>query len=133
MKKMKGFLAAAVPAQMTIRRRCKKRWRRVLAVNTDRCGRVIISLARQWACLMEARMATGDILEACAREMFVLADNKKGVTSTMYTHAVFILSQVWIHGERLRRWHNSRNQIGHEGERANKSGGVRTSSFLFSG
>lgn len=48
----------------------------------------------------------------------------------MYGCAVSILSQVWIHGEELRRWHNLDSQIGTEGEKANESGGVLNPAVL---
>ena len=70
--------------------------------------------AERWARLMEGRMANGDTLEACADEASSLADNE-GITGFMYGCAVSILSQVWIHGEQLRRWHNLETRIGQRG------------------
>jgi hypothetical protein len=45
-------------------------------------------------------------------------------------NAVLILSLCWKYGEKLRRWHNLDTQIGNEGEKANKSGGVLNPAML---
>ena len=121
----KGALAAA-PEKMTLRD--EKGWKKAVATNTDGYGGGVISFAERWARLMEGRMANGDTLEACADEVSSLANN--GITGFMYGCAVSILSQVWVHGEQLRRWHNLKTQIGHEGEKANASGGVLNPALL---
>ena len=90
---------------------------------------LMLKFAERWARLMEGRMANGDTLEACADEASSLADNE-GITGFMYGCAVTILSQIWIHGEQLRRWHNLKTQIGNEGEKANENGGVLNPAFL---
>lgn len=118
---------AAAPEKMTLRD--KEGWEKTVAANTDGYGGGVISFAERWARLMEGRMANGDTLEACAQEASSLADNE-GITGFMYGCAVSILSQVWIHGEELRRWHNLKTQIGHEGEKANESGGVLNPALL---
>jgi len=122
---LKGALAAA-PEKMTLRD--EKGWKKAVATNTDGYGGGVISFAERWARLMEGRMANGDTLEACADEVSSLANN--GITGFMYGCAVSILSQVWVHGEQLRRWHNLKTQIGHEGEKANASGGVLNPALL---
>jgi len=123
---LKGALAVA-PEKMTLRD--EEGWKKSVAANTDGYGCGVISFAERWARLMEGRMANGDTLEACADEDSSLADNE-GITGFMYGAAVSILSQVWIHGEQLRRWHNLKTQIGHEGEKANESGSVLNPAFL---
>ena len=123
---LKGALAAA-PRKMTLRD--EEGWKKSVAANTDGYGGGVISFAERWARLMEGRMANGDTLEACADEASSLADNE-GITGFMYGAAVSTLSQVWIHGEQLRRWHNLKTQIGHEGEKANESGGVLNPALL---
>jgi len=117
---LKGALTVA-PKKMTLRD--EEGWKKSVAANTDGYGGGVISFAERWARLMEGRMANGDTLEACADEAFSLADNE-GITGFMYGAAVSILSQVWIHGEQLRRWHNLKTQIGHEGEKTKESGGM---------
>lgn len=123
---LKGALAAA-PEKMTLRD--EEGWKKAVAANTDGYGGGIISFAERWARLMEGRMTNGDTLEACAEEASSLANNE-GITGFMYGRAVSILSQVWIHGEQLRRWHNLKTQIGNEGEKANESGGVLNPALL---
>ena len=116
-----------VPEKMTFRD--EEGWKKTVAANTDDYGGGVMSFAERWARLMEGRMANGDTLEACAEDASSLADNK-GITGFMYGAAVSILSQVWVHGEQLRRWHNLKTQIGHEGEKANASGGVLNPALL---
>ena len=41
-----------------------------------------------------------------------------------------MLSQVWEHGEELRRWHNLDTQIHDEGEKANDEGSVLNPALL---
>lgn len=78
---------------------------------------------------MEGRIAKGETVAVCAKEMSHLADTE-GITGFMYGCAVSILSQVWVHGEELRRWHNIETQIKDEGEKANESGGVLNPALL---
>ncbi len=99
---LKGALAAA-PEKMTLRD--EEGWKKAVAANKDGYGGGVMSFAERWARLMEGRMANGDTLEACADEASSLANNE-GITGFMYGCAVSILSQVWIHGDQLRRWHN---------------------------
>lgn len=98
-------------------------WKKTVAANTDDYGSVVIRYAEKWARLMEGRIAVGDTLEACAEKTSHLADDE-GITGFMYGCAVNILSQVWIHGDQLRRWHNLKHQLRDEGEKANESGAV---------
>ena len=123
---LKGALAAA-PKKMTLRD--EEGWKKAVAANKGGYGGGVISFTERWARLMEGRMANGDTLEACAKETSSLADNE-GITGFMYGCAVSILSQVWIRGEQLRRWHNLKTQIGHEGKKANTSGGVLNPALL---
>lgn len=123
---LKGALATA-PEKMTLRD--EEGWKKAVAANKVGYGGGIISFAERWARLMEGRMANGDTLEACAEEASSLADNE-GITGFMYGCALSTLSQVWIYGEELRRWHNLKTQIGHEGEKANESGDVLNPALL---
>lgn len=123
---LEGALSVA-PIKMTLKDR--DGWNKTVAANTDDYGNAVIKFAERWARLMEGRMANGGTLEACAEETSSLADNE-GITGFMYGCAVSILSQVWIHGEELRHWHNLKTQIWNEGEKANKSGGVLNPALL---
>lgn len=117
---LKGALAAS-PEKMTLSD--PEGWEKTAAANTDDYGSAGIRYAERWARLMEGRIAAGDTVEACAEETSHLADNE-GITGFMYGCAVSILSQVWIHGDQLRRWHNLKHQLRDEGEKANESGAV---------
>lgn len=123
---LKGALSVA-PEKMTLRD--EEGWKKTVAANTYGYGGGIIRYAERWARLMEVRMANGATLEACADKTSSLVNNES-ITGFMYGCAVSILSQVWIHGEELRRWHNLKTQIGHEGEKANASGGVLNPALL---
>lgn len=97
--------------------------------NIDPYGAAIIRYAARWAHLMEKRISDGSELEDIA-EASSFEANKEGVTGFMYGCAVSILSEVWTHGEELRRWHNLDTQIGAEGEKANEAGGVLNPALL---
>ena len=83
------------------------------AKNSDGYGMGIFRYAENWADLMEKEMTDGkdvaDIADRTSRE----ADTE-GITGFMYGAAVSILSSCWVHGEKLRVWHNK--QYNHEGE-----------------
>lgn len=104
-------------------------WEKAVSANTDPYGACAIRYAARWANLMEAGIASGARLEDVAKSASSEA-NKEGITGFMYGCAVSILSQVWVHGDELRRWHNLDTQIGNEGEKANESGGVLNPALL---
>lgn len=104
-------------------------WNQGLANNQDSYGSCIYRYAASWATLMEEKMATGAKLTDFAKEMSHQAD-VEGITGFMYGAAASILSETWIHGEELRRWHNLDSQIRDEGEKANEEGGVLNPALL---
>ena len=104
-------------------------WKKTVENNSDGYGSGVVRFAEKWARFMEARMATGATVKDCADECSGLADDE-GITGFMYGCAVSILSQVWIHGEALRRWHNKTTQLGTEGDAANETGGVLNPALL---
>lgn len=91
--------------------------------NSDPYGSGIYRYAQKWAELMEAKIGGGQKLEDIADESSHEADTE-GITGFMYGAAVSVLSQVWLYGERLRRWHNLATQLGNEGEKANQKDGA---------
>ncbi len=96
-------------------------------------GAAIMRFAEQWADLMESRLdATASNLRAIAQECCTEVDARPGfgITGFMYSAAVSVLASCWVHGEALRRWHNSANQINGEGDRANARGGVLNTAVL---
>jgi len=109
---------------MTFAPGAEELWKKGLEVNQkDPYGARIYEYALDWANLMEDEIAKGKKLEDVAVECDRKA-NYDGITGFMYGAAVSILSQAWVHGETLRRWHNLKIQIGTEGEKANENGGV---------
>jgi hypothetical protein len=97
--------------------------------NKDPYGGRIHSYAREWASLMQKNMSEGRSVEDCADETSHHCDYD-GITGFMYSTAVSVLSHFWGHGEELRKWHNLKNQIGNEGEKANEEGGVLNTAIL---
>lgn len=104
-------------------------WKQQVEKNQDGYGSGVIRFAARWANLMEQKMAKGAKLKDIAEKTSHEADSE-GITGFMYGCAVSILSQVWEHGEELRCWHNLDTQLGDEGEKANKSGGVLNPALL---
>lgn len=101
----------------------KEGWDKHVAANTDPYGKGVIDYVERWASLMETEIESGKSVEEIAERTSHEADTE-GITGFMYGCAVSVLSQVWEHGEELRRWHNLSMQLGNEGEKANESGGV---------
>ncbi len=91
--------------------------------STDAYSAECFRYAEAWADLIEAKIAAGKTLQSVAEKTSHNADTS-GITGFMYGMAVSILSQMWIHGEELRRWHNKDIQHGNEGDKANEEGGV---------
>ncbi len=118
---------ADAPEHMTLRD--ADGWKKACDANQDGYGGAVMTYSERWARLMEARMAKGESMEDMADECSHLADDE-GITGFMYGCAVSTLAAVWIHGEALRRWHNVKHQISHEGERANETGGVLNPALL---
>jgi hypothetical protein len=104
-------------------------WR---AKNTDAYSDCVFRFAEAWADEMELRMAAGAQLETIAEATMFEVDRRPGfgITGFMYGCAVQILAHCWVHGDQLRRWHNLDTQIGDEGERANRDGGVLNPALL---
>lgn len=115
------------PAAMTLRDAAA--WQSWVTANTDPYGHACITFAERWARLMETRIAAGESLAECAERLEHLADDE-GITGFQYGCVVSMLAKAWIHGEELRRWHNHKTQVGHEGDEANESGGVLNPALL---
>lgn len=115
------------PAKMTLKDEFG--WTNACEANTDPYGGAVIIYAELWARLLEVRMAKGEQLQDISDECSHLAD-LEGITGFMYGCAVSILSQVWIHGKELRKWHNIKTQLKDEGEKANETGSVLNPALL---
>lgn len=101
-----------VTAGITIDLVDEKAWNEGKENNQDPYGGAIFIFAEAWAKLMQAEIAKGSTVAACAEHTSFAADFV-GLTGFMYGAAVSILGQCWKHGEELRVWHNS--QYGHSG------------------
>jgi hypothetical protein len=95
----------------------------------DPYSMAVVIYSETWADLMEQKLASGEKLVDFAKKTSHDADTD-GITGFMYGCSVQGLSYFWIHGEELRQWHNLATQIGDEGEKANKSGGVLNPAIL---
>ena len=101
-----------------------------VAKNQDPYGSGVIRFSNRWAELMEDQLSTaGQNLKDIAQSASEAADTE-GISGFMYGCAVSELAYFWQYGEELRRWHNLRTQIRHEGEKANESGGVLNPALL---
>lgn len=77
-------------------------------------GRCVFIIAARWARAMENALPASDVTEAhvasVADSALSLADDTEdmGISGNQYGGAVAILSDLWLHGEHLRRWHNAK-------------------------
>jgi hypothetical protein len=95
----------------------EEKYQEGLANNQDPYGRACYTFAERWAKLLEK-----DIEETGNAKTAILTMAKKrsheadteGITGFMYGAAVNILSNCWLYGEILRKWHNK--EYNYEGE-----------------
>ncbi|TQE45611.1 hypothetical protein FH689_10645, partial [Streptococcus suis] len=79
-----------------------EKWAQCEAVNAGSdYSMAVLHYAERWARTMEARMATGQPLDAVARQASFDAD-VEGITGFQHGCAVSILSECWKHGGGLR-------------------------------
>nr|DAE26815.1 MAG TPA: hypothetical protein [virus sp. ctCsQ3] len=77
--------------------------------NSDEYGRACFTYAERWAELLEAEIdKSNDVMECFVDNADRLSReaDTEGITGFMYGCAVSILSQCWVYGEYLRKWHN---------------------------
>ncbi|MCQ4893248.1 hypothetical protein NE607_09165 [Dorea longicatena] len=77
--------------------------------NSDPYGRACFTYAERWAGLLEKKIAeSADPEKAIVDNAGKLSHEAdiEGITGFMYGAAVSILSQCWLYGEYLRKWHN---------------------------
>jgi len=84
----------------------KEAWTDYKEKNTSFYGGGVINFAQRWADLMEVAIESGKQLSDVAKQTSHDADTD-GITGFMYGAAVKVLSDVWEHGEQLRKWHNA--------------------------
>ena len=81
-------------------------WKKAYDINKDDpYGKECFDYAERWANQMEEKISDGSELKDIAESTSHSADTN-GITGFMYGMAVSILSQMWTHGEELRKWHN---------------------------
>jgi len=90
-------------------------WKNEKKTILDEYGTEIVRYAETWADMMEERMDNGEKLEDIAQETSHRADVNR-ITGNMYGIAVRLLSAAWVHGERLRVWHNGKYGVPPEKE-----------------
>lgn len=77
--------------------------------NQDSYGKAIYDYANRWADMLEAEIDKGrdpaEVIIELAEKTSSDADTD-GITGFMYGAAVAIISDCWIFGEILRKWHN---------------------------
>ena len=91
----------------------KEKWETFVNANRDPYGSGCVRYAERWANMMEREIEKGKSVVEIADQTSNEADTE-GITGFMYGCAVSILSQVWEHGEELRRWHNK--EYGYNGD-----------------
>ena len=68
---------------------------------------------QSWVAMMEADIASGiPVAETAEKTQFKA--NREGITGFLFGCVVEALSQFWVHGEELRKWHNG--NYGHSGD-----------------
>ena len=91
---------------MRIKAGKEKDFEKFVEVNSkDGYSRAVVAYMKRWADLMEEKMDGGEKLIDIAKKTSHEAD-VEGITGFMYGCAVNALSQLWEHGEELRKWHN---------------------------
>ena len=99
-------------------------WDATVEKNRGGGGAGIIAFCERWAVLMEDRIAGGEALRDCAKETCDAADADGALSGAAYSEAVGLLAAVWVHGDALRRWHNSEAGTKEEAAQADAEGAV---------
>lgn len=86
----------------------RKVWDNFVEVNSKNgYSACVVRYAEYWAKFMQYLMAKHEgVTVAKIADKASHAADIDGVTGFMYGCAVNVLSQVWKHGEELRKWHN---------------------------
>lgn len=106
----------------------KKGWAKVLKNNQDDYGKACVDVARQVMVILDKDEDIGDphslICRACEDV------DEEGITGFMAGAVASIVSGYHSRGEDFRKVWNIANQIGTEGEKANKGKGVINPAIL---
>jgi hypothetical protein len=82
-------------------------WKKAREVNSDGYGGTALDYAEGWAKLMQIEIAKGETVAECY-DYSQKGLGFLGITGFQFGCAVSILSQVWKHGEELRKVHNKK-------------------------
>ena len=80
-------------------------WKEGIKNNQDGYGKAVYDYAEWWANKMEKLIEEGKLLEEIWEKSSF--DEPFGITGFQYGCAVGILSELWIHGEQLKKLHNT--------------------------
>lgn len=87
--------------------------------SSDSYSNRVVTYAHEWAVGMQRAMREGKEISEVAEEISHFVDYD-GITGFMYGCAARFIAFFWKHGKEFRKWFNLSNQIGDEGEKANK-------------
>lgn len=94
LSELPAFEVADPVAWSTLQNELNKKW----------YGESVLKFSAIWAKKMEARLANGVSVRACAEELAIEVDAELGETADfVYGYAVKTLKKVWKHGEELAR------------------------------
>lgn len=105
-KKLSEFESKVSGVEMDFSNR--ELWEEGKSKNTDEYGAAIYKYAENWARLMQVGLTKDSDLTRIADTCSHDAD-AEGITGFMFGAAVSILSSCWVHGEKLRVWHNAKH------------------------
>lgn len=107
------LLLKDAPDHFTVIEEFREKYEKQKELNTDPYGTAVMKYMDLWARLMEGQINKGIMLKDCADKLSHIADIE-GITGFMYGAAVAMLSDCWIYGEELRKWHNG--EYNYEGD-----------------
>ena len=83
-------------------------WNNQVTINQDPYGKAVINYAARWGKLIQYYLVNepNKAFDEIASDTSYQAD-LEGITGFMNNCAVAILSACWIHGDKLRQWHNA--------------------------
>lgn len=96
------------------------KYRKAKKINSsDSYSNRVVTYAHEWAVGMQRAMREGKEMSEVAEEISHFVDYD-GITGFMYGCSASFIACFWKHGKEFRKWFNLHNQIGDEGEKANK-------------
>lgn len=110
----KGLEAAVAGIELLIIEDKKDQYASYVETNSkDGYSKAVIDYADGWGKMMQKMMGDNKTVSQVADDAQELL-GYLGITGFQYGCAVKVLTNFWVHGEELRKWHNK--SYGHEGE-----------------